>query len=171
MLPLLCAAARSVAVPCRGTPRGCPEVGDDDRKRRHEACPCETRCLRLRRPVLRVADLFFAARENQMRFLRRAKVGRKRSNSREVRILEGGRRSARQRCWLAGSRKMCSILSADTPSMADCRRVSPAGKKKYFDRSHDIYENKGRILAVIDCSHDIDENRWVSRKSRGRPRC
>jgi hypothetical protein len=50
-----------------------------------------------------------------------------------------------------------------------CRaRLSP--KKKFCDRSHDVYENKGQIWRDIDCSHDLYENTMVTRKLGVMPR-
>jgi hypothetical protein len=45
----------------------------------------------------------------------------------------------------------------------DCgpARGSDRREFKFFDRSHDVYENKGQVEAGLDCSHDVDENKRV----------
>jgi hypothetical protein len=34
-----------------------------------------------------------------------------------------------------------------------------SGKNNYYDRSHDMHENKGEFQADDDCSHDVYENK------------
>ena len=49
-------------------------------------------------------------------------------------------------------------------------RTGFCGEKKFFDRSDDVYENKGEIIAGFDRSHDLYENIRVVVKSGVMPR-
>jgi hypothetical protein len=47
---------------------------------------------------------------------------------------------------------------------ADCSKWGADPRKfKFYDRSGDIYENKGQVETKNDCSGDIDENTVVTR--------
>ena len=127
------------------------------------------------------------ARENQKALGRMAKDKRQRSKPGAVRNSQPDRRIAGSRTSLTGTRERCSlpiIVFAARPirtplEKPQSRRAGPAlrpsksrrRKKKFYDRSHDVYENKGQVLAMIDCSHDLYENKQVKLKSRRRPRC
>ena len=67
------------------------------------------------------------------------------------------------------------FTSARPPGFAEVGILSIAApgtaqEKNFCHRSHDVYENKGKIFGEIDCSHDVDETKSVSIKLWSRPR-